>query len=64
MKQNSLKKYSRLSEADKQEIIKSFKTQQENSVPALSKNLGVTESAVSRVIDEFLKSKRITTNDK
>ena len=64
MEKHSPKKYSRLSEADKQEIINSFKTQQENSVPALSKNLGVTESAVSRVIDEFLKSKRITTNDK
>lgn len=61
MKQNPPKRYSSLSEADKQEILNRFLKTKENSVSAISKHLDITESAVHRIINDYLETNRKST---
>ena len=54
-----LKKYNKITQEEKENVINLFLGTKENSVPSISKTTGITESAVSRIIDNYLKTKKI-----
>lgn len=54
-----LKKYNKITQEEKENVINLFIGTKENSVPSISKTTGITESAVSRIIDNYLKTRKI-----
>jgi len=54
-----LKKYNKITQEEKENVINLFLGTKENSVPSISKTTGITESAVSRIIDNYLKTRKI-----
>lgn len=53
------KKYNKITQEEKENVINIFLGTKENSVPSISKTTGITESVVSRIIDDYLRTKKI-----
>jgi len=53
------KKYNKITQEEKANLINIFLVTKENSVPSISKTTGITESSVSRIIDDYLGTKKI-----
>lgn len=53
------KKYNKITQEEKENVINIFLSTKENSVPSISKTTGITESGVSRIIDDYLRTKKI-----
>lgn len=61
MQYQPLKKTRDLTSEDKSLIIEEFLHEKENSVSAISKRLYITESAVHRIINDYLENNRKST---
>lgn len=53
------KKYTQITNQDRKSVINLFTTKNENSIPVISKELNITESAVNRIINDYLEAKRL-----